>query len=155
MKNRIIISALSMLVATSLCAEKVEVSSDTMKAQEQKREVHFTGHVYIRQAESWLRGDKVIVHFTKDNKTDRYDAIGNVTFELKDERGHYKGKAKSVVYYPPKSKYILKGKAEIVDMINNRQLQGSEIVLDMKTGNASVKGGKKKPVKFIFDMEKK
>jgi len=155
MRNKIALWILCLFASTLLFAQKVEISSDTMKAHEQKKEIHFIGNVYIHQNESWLRGDKVIVYFTKNNKTDRYEAIGDVTFEFKDERGHYKGKAHTAIYYPAKSKYILKDKAEITDILNSRQLEGSEIILDMKTGNASVKGGKKKPVKFIFDAEKK
>lgn len=138
-----------------LYAEKVEVTSDSMKAQELKKEVHFLGNVKIKQGESWLHGNKVIVHFDDNNQTDEYEAIGKVTFEFKDPKNHYKGKADKVVYHPLKSEYILKGKAAINDLLNKRKLNGNTIVLNMKTGNASVKGNKKKPVKFIFDMEKK
>jgi len=47
------------------------------------------------------------------------------------------------------------GKAIIDDLINKRHVNGDEITLDMTTGNANVKGSKKKPVKFIFDMQEK
>lgn len=143
------------IMSLFLHAEKVEVTSDSMKAEELKKEVHFIGNVKIKQGESWLHGNKVIVHFDDNNQTDEYEAIGNVTFEFKDEKNHYKGKADKVTYHPLKSEYILKGKASINDLLNKRRLNGKTIVINMNTGNASVKGDKKKPVKFIFDMEKK
>jgi lipopolysaccharide export system protein LptA len=135
-------------------AEKVEVTANSMKAEELKKKVYFMGNVHIKQGESWLHGEKVIVHFNDNNETDQYEAIENVRFEFRDEKNHYKGKAEHVIYYPPKAQYLLKGKAVIEDLANNRVLKGEEIMLDMKTGNASVKGNRKKPVKFIFDMEK-
>jgi len=138
-----------------LLAEKVEVTSDSMKAQDVQKEVHFMGNVTVKQSQSWLHGDKVIVYFDENNETNKYEAIGKVTFEFKKENSFYKGSADKVTYYPVKSQYILTGKAVIDDLINKRHVNGDEITLDMITGNANVKGNKKKPVKFIFDMEEK
>jgi len=141
-----------------LHAEKVEVTSDSMKAEDLKKEVHFIGNVKIRQLDSWLHGDKVIVYFDENNETKMYEAIGEgkvVTFEIKEKKGHYKGSALNVKYYPVTSKYILTGKAVIDDLVDKRHVNGDVITLDMATGNATVKGSRKKPVKFIFDMEKK
>ncbi len=142
----------------SLHAEKVEVTSDSMKAEELKKEVHFIGNVTVKQLESWLHGDTVIVYFDENNETKMYEAIGKndvVTFEVKEKKGFYKGRAMNVKYYPVTSKYVLTGKAVIDDLLNKRHVNGDVITLDMATGNAMVKGSKKKPVKFIFDMEKK
>ncbi len=138
-----------------LFAEKVEVTSDAMKAQDVQKEVHFMGNVMVKQSQSWLHGDTVIVYFDENNETNKYEAIGTVTFEFKKEKSHYKGSADKVTYYPVKSQYILTGKAVIDDLINKRHVNGDEITLDMITGNANVKGNKKRPVKFIFDMGEK
>lgn len=138
-----------------LLAERVEVTSDSMKAQDVQKEVHFMGNVLVKQSQSWLHGDKVIVYFDENNETNKYEAIGTVTFEFKKEKSHYKGSADKVTYYPVKSQYILTGKAVIDDLINKRHVNGDVITLDMITGNANVRGNKKKPVKFIFDMEEK
>lgn len=124
-----------------------------MKAEDLKKEVHFIGNVTIKQLKNWLHGDKVIVYFDENNETKMYEAIGTVTFEFIKEKSFYKGSADKVTYYPKKSQYILTGKAVIDDLINKRHINGDEITLDMLTGNANVKGNKKKPVKFIFDME--
>ena len=142
-------------ISITLFAEKVEVTSDSMKAEDLKKEVHFIGDVTVKQLKSWLHGDKVIVYFDENNETKMYEAIGSVTFEFKKEESFYKGSADKVTYYPTKSQYILTGKAFIDDLINKRHVNGDEIILDMITGNAKVKGNKKKPVKFIFDIEDK
>ena len=144
---------LFIFISITLFAEKVEVTSDSMKAEDLKKEVHFIGNVTIKQLKNWLHGDKVIVYFDENNETKMYEAMGTVTFEFIKEESFYKGSADKVTYYPKKSQYILTGKAVIDDLMNKRHINGDEITLDMLTGNANVKGNKKKPVKFIFDME--
>ncbi len=146
---------LFILMSITLFAEKVEVTSDSMKAEDLKKEVHFIGDVTVKQLKNWLHGDKVIVYFDENNETEMYEAIGKVTFEFKKEESFYKGSADKVTYYPTRSQYVLTGKAVIDDLINKRHVNGDEITLDMITGNAKVKGDGKKPVKFIFDMENK
>ncbi len=138
----------------TLFAEKVEITSDSMKAENLKKEVHFIGNVKVKQLKNWLHGDKIIVYFDENNQTKMYEATGEVTFEFQEEKGFYKGSADKVTYYPKKSQYILTGKAIIDDLLNKRHVNGDLITLDMITGNANVQGNKKKPVKFIFDMEK-
>ncbi len=145
---------LFLLMSLFLFAEKVEITSDSMKAENLKKEVHFIGNVKIKQLSNWLHGDKVIVYFDENNETKMYEAIGSVIFEFKKENSFYKGSADKVSYYPIKSQYILTGKAVIDDVMNKRHINGDMITLDTITGNANVKGNKKKPVKFIFDMEK-
>ena len=144
---------LILFISIALFAEKVEITSDSMKAENLKKEVHFIGNVKVKQLKSWLNGDKIIVYFDENNETDMYEAIGNVTFEFKKEDSFYKGGADKVTYYPKKSQYILRGKAVLDDVVNKRHVNGDFITLDTITGNANVKGNEKKPVKFIFDME--
>ncbi len=144
-----------LLFTGMLYAEKVHITADNMKAEELKKEVHFMGNAKVVQGKSWIHGDEIIVYFDENNETKKYEAIGLVTFEFIEEMSSYKGSADKVTYYPMKSKYILTGKAIIDDLINKRHVNGDEITLDMTTGNANVKGSRKKPVKFIFDMKDK
>lgn len=136
-----------------LLAEKIEITSDSMKAEDIKKEVHFIGNVKVKQLKNWIHGDKVIVYFDENNETKMYKAIGTVTFEFKDEKQFYQGSADKVTYFPSKSKYILTGKAIIDDIMNKRHVNGDEIILDTISGNANVQGSREKPVKFIFDVE--
>jgi len=137
-----------------LVAEKVEITSDSMNAMNLKKQVLFTGNVKIKQSQNWLHGDKVIVYFDENNETNKYEAVGSVKFEFKQDKGYYSGSANKVIYFPARSEYILTGKAKLEDHINKRHVKGEEIILNLLSGNAKVKGNKKKPVKFIFDMEK-
>ncbi len=138
-----------------LFAQKVDITSDNMTAEDLKKEVHFIGDAKVVQGKSWIHGDEIIVYFDENNETEKYEAIGLVTFEFIEEKSSYKGSADKVTYYPVKAQYILTGKAIIDDLINKRHVNGDEITLDMTTGNANVKGSRKKPVKFIFDMKDK
>lgn len=140
---------------TTLLAEKVEITSDSMNAENMKKQVHFLGNVKIKQEESWLHADKVIVYFNENNETKKYEAVGAVNFEFHKDKNAYKGHGDKVVYFPNNSKYILTGNAVIDDIINQRHVAGDKIDFDMITGNANVKSTSKKPVKFIFDMGSK
>ncbi len=146
---------LLLLFTGSLLAQKVNITSDNMEAADMKKEVHFIGNAKVVQGKSWIHGDEIIVYFDENNETKKYEAIGLVTFEFIQKKSSYKGSADKVTYYPVKDQYILTGKAIIDDLINKRHVNGDEIILDMITGNANVKGSRKKPVKFIFDMKDK
>jgi len=124
-----------------------------MKAENLKKEVHFIGDAKIKKLDDWLHADKVIVYFDDNNETKMYKAIGNVTFELENNKNNYRGKAQEVTYHPLTKIYELEGKAIIDDVVNNRHVNGNKIQLDMNTGDVQVSGSQKKPVKFIFDME--
>jgi len=139
----------------TLYAEKVEITSISMRAENMKKEVHFIDDVHIKQGDDWLNADRVIVYFDENNETKMYEAIGSVTFEFKDEKSAYNGSADRVKYYPVKSLYILTDNAMIDDLVNKSHIAGDEIILDMIKGHATVKSTKKKPVKFIIEMEEK
>jgi len=126
-----------------------------MTAEDLKKEVHFIGDAKVVQGKSWIHSDEIIVYFGENNETKKYEAIGKVTFEAEREKAFYKGSADKVTYYPLDSKYILTGKAIVDDLVNKRHVNGDEIILNAVTGNANVKGSKKKPVKFIFNTKEK
>jgi len=141
------------LLSILLFAEKVEITSDSMKAEEMKKEVHFIGNVRIAQDKSWIVAERVVVYFDDNNQTKRYEARGSVRFEFKKEKRFYKGSADSVIYLPLESKYILRGNATVEDQINRRHINAEQIELDLTSGLANVAGSKKEPVKFIFETE--
>ena len=143
------------MLTQTLFAEKVEITSTSMEAEELKKEVHFIGNAKIIKGSDWLHADKVIVYFGDNNETSMYEAIGSVSFEFKKDKNHFKGSADRVMYHITKSLYVLKGKAVIDDLIKKSHVNGDEIMLNMSTGNVEVKGSSKKPVKFIFDMKDK
>jgi lipopolysaccharide export system protein LptA len=133
-------------------AERVEITSDSMQAENLQKQIYFKGHVKIEQDKSWLSANQVIVYFDENNQTNKYEATGEVAFEFEEHQSHYKGSAKKVIHYPLKSQYILHGQVCIDDLQNARHIKGETITLDMLSGRADVKSNGKKPVKFIFDM---
>jgi len=138
---------------TFINAEQVNISSDEMKANEENKTISFIGNATVKQNQNIIRADKIIVYFNDNNKTKEYKAINNVKFEFRNNNLHYKGISQRAIYKPLKSIYILKGNAKIDDLIHKRIIKGNEIILNILTGNAKVKGSAKKPVKFIFEME--
>jgi len=144
-----------------LFAEKVEVTSDSMNTMYAKKEVHFTGNAKVKQLKDWIHADEIIIHLNEKNQARMYEAIGKVTFEFQNEKGHYVGSSNRIKFYPQKSLYALSGNAKIKDILNHRSAKGDEIVVNMLTGDSQVKGkpkekGKKQtPVVFTFDIGKK
>ena len=131
------------LIQQTLFAEKVEITSTSMRAENVKKEVHFIDDVHIKQGDDWLDADKVIVYFDENNETKMYEAIGFVTFEFKHEKHSFKGRANKVIYNMLTSRYVLRGNAVIDDndFMLKRHVSGDEIILDMFTGRVNVKGG--------------
>lgn len=132
-----------------------------MNAVDAKKEVHFIGNAKVKQLKDWIHADEIIVHLNEKNQAKVYEAVGKVTFEFQNEKGHYLGSSNRVKYYPLKSLYVLTGKAKVKDLMNKRSAKGNEITVDMLTGNSQVKskpkekGKKQAPVVFTFDSEKK
>ena len=141
------------IFAQAIFAEKVEITSISMRAENVKKEIHFIGDAKVKKLDDWLHADRVVVYFDENNETKMYKAIGSVSFEFKEKTRHYAGSAEKVTYYPLKSIYLLQGKAVIDDLINKSHVDGDQIRLDMITGNANVKSNKQKPVKFIIEMK--
>jgi len=154
-KSILVLMVVQILFTGTTFAAKIEVTSTSMKAENLKKEVHFIGNAKVKKDNDWIHADEIIVYFDDQNETKMYKAMGGVTFEFKNEYGHYKGKSEKIIYYPQKSFYILNGKAKVDDVKNKRQVKGDEITLDMLTGDSQVKGSKKKPVKFSFTTEEK
>jgi lipopolysaccharide export system protein LptA len=144
-----------MLLLSFSMAEKVEITSTSMKAEDLKKEAHFIGNAKITKGKDWLHSDTIIVYFEQNNDVNRYEALGSVTFEMNTDKSAYKGSAKKVVYFPLTSTYVLTGKAIVDDLINKRHVNGDKITLNTLSNDVNVVGTKKKPVKFILNMKEK
>ena len=136
-------------------AQTVDITADNMKLDENTHQIKFIGNAKVVQEKSYIYADTIIVYFNENNETKQYDAIGSVDFEFIKENSHYKGSSDKLTYKPIDTIYILKGHAKIKDIINKRFIKGDIITLNTQTGNAEVKGSRKKPVKFIFETENK
>ncbi len=129
------------ILTQALFAERMEITSACMEAEDQ--EVRFIGNAKVKIDDSWLHANKVIVYLDENNETKMYEATGLVSFEIKNDKHSFKGRANKVIYDKWKSLYVLRGKAVIdsSDFVIKRHVKGDKITLNMMTGKVDVKGG--------------
>jgi len=151
MKQLFIISIF--LYMTSLVADIVDIKADHFYANDLNHEAYFEGNAKIKQGKNEFNASKIIVFFNDKRKAEKYIAKGNVKFDLTENNIHYVGQTDSVTYSPKNSKYIFKGDVILKDLTNNRLIKAEFVSLDLKTGLADIKGKKKKPVHFRFEIE--
>jgi len=142
-----------LFLATTLYGAKVEITSDKFYADDNASKVFFVDNVTVTKGKDKLLCKMLIVYFNNKQETQKYDASGSVTFDIYRQGTHYQGSAKSVEYIVKSTQYTFRGEAIIHDRTSKRDLFGEEIVLNSTTGKATVKSGKKRPSKFIFEME--
>ena len=144
----------SILCCTStLFADFVDIEADHFYANDINQVAYFEGHAHIKQAKNEFNASKIVVYFNQQKEATKYEAIGNVKFDLTETRIHYKGQAQKVKYSPKHSKYFFSGSVILEDLTNNRIIRAETISLDLKTGLADIKGKRKKPVHFRFEIE--
>jgi lipopolysaccharide export system protein LptA len=137
----------------NIFADMVDIQADHFYASDISHEAYFEGNAQIKQGNNEFKASKIVVYFNSKRKATKYKASGLVTFDLTEKNIHYKGQADSVVYAPTSSKYLFSGNVVLKDLTNNRTIKAKSVSLDLKTGLADIKGGKKKPVHFRFEIE--
>ncbi len=151
MKKTIITFFISFLLLAH--AQEVDIKADHFYADDITKLAYFEGNAVITQGKNFFKASKVIVHFNKNKKATKYEARGNVAFDLVESGIHYKGHAEKITYAPNESKYYFSGDVVLNDLTNNRKIAAESIALDLKTGLADIKGTSKKPVHFRFEIE--
>ena len=142
-----------LLFASSLLADFVDIKADHFYANDIQKRAFFEGNAHIKQGSNEVRASKVTVFFNDKKKALKYEAHGNVTFDLIENGIHYKGESQKITYAPTSSKYHFRGDVILMDLTNNRTIKAETISLDLKTGLADIKGKAKKPVHFRFEIE--
>ena len=137
----------------TLFADVVDIKADHFYANDINKMAFFEGNAEIKQGANEFKSSKITVYFNKKRKATKYEAKGKVSFDLTENGIHYTGKAKRVVYVPNSSKYLFYGRVVLIDHTNNRTIKAETIDLDLKTGLADIKGAKKQPVHFRFEIE--
>jgi len=136
-----------------LYAKEVEIEADHFYANDITKVAYFEGNAKIKEGSNYFYASKIVVYFNNKKKATKYEASGNVKFDITEKGIHYVGHAQKITYEPNSSKYYFYGDVLLKDLTNNRKIEAQKISLDLKTGLADIKGGKKKPVKFIFEIE--
>jgi len=142
-----------LLFASSLMADFVDIKADHFYANDIQKKAFFEGNAVIKQGNNEIRASKVTVFFNDRKKALKYEAYGNVTFDLTENGIHYKGEAQKITYAPTSSKYNFIGNVILIDLTNNRTIKAETVSLNLKTGLADIKGKVKKPVHFRFEIE--
>jgi len=142
-----------LLFSLHLSAAIVDMKADHFYANNINHEAFFEGHAKIKQGKNEINASKVTVFFNDQKKALKYEAYGNVKFDLTEKGVHYKGASNKITYAPTSSKYYFIGNVVLIDLTNNRTIKADKVSLDLKTGLADIKGSVKKPVHFIFEIE--
>lgn len=140
-----------------LNASGLQVTSKDFYYKDGDNKAEFSGNVIAKEGESVLNSDKLIVLLDDKNEAKKYKAIGNVSFNIKNskKRRDINGTCDTATYIPAKDKYILVGNVVLHDNLKDRDVFGDEIIIDQKGSFTSAKSKGKKPVKFIFNTQKK
>jgi len=157
--NRAIMALLgALMIANFARAELVEVKGDNFMADEVKQIAILEGNVDIKKGDyDTLNADKLTIYFDADKNPTKYVATGgNPRFKILMKDKHYFGKADELVYEPATDTYTMTGNAYLKEDETKKELFGSKITTNQAEGTYRVfSDGKKKPVRFIFEVEDK
>jgi len=149
-----------LICVTSIFADtqKLIIDASNFETNDAKGLSIFTGNVKLTMAKDKLSSDKLEIYIEpktkgKAKKPLKYIATGNVSFQIISNKKHYKGKGNKVVYNPKKQEYIVTGNGYLKEVTEDRELYGEKIFINQLTGSAKVSGSKKKPVRFILNIE--
>lgn len=141
----------------ALFASEVEITAKRFDGDDKSGVSKFSGAVKVLKGSDIILADTMFVYFDTARKPIRFEAIGSATFSMKEESGKtYKGKAKTIIYYPNQKEYQLMGDAFVEYVEEKRKVYGEKIIVNDVTKKASVVGEESgKPAKFIFFLEDK
>jgi len=148
---------LASLVAASCFAAEVEITSKRYDGDDKSGVSKFSGNVKVVKEGDTINSDTLFVYFDAARKPIRFEAVGNASFVMLQEGNKtYRGKAKSITYYPNQKEYLLVGDAFVEYVEEKRKVFGDRIFVNDTTKKATVVGEEGgKPAKFIFFVEDK
>lgn len=145
------------LIAASCFAAEVEITSKRYDGDDKSGVSKFSGNVKVVKEGDAIYSDTLFVYFDAARKPIRFEAVGNASFVMLQEGNKtYKGRAKSITYYPNQKEYLLVGDAFVEYVEEKRKVFGDRIFVNDTTKKATVVGEEGgKPAKFIFFVEDK
>ncbi len=136
-------------------SEQLIIDAKNFEASDKKGVSSFSGNVKIQMGKDKLNADRVSVFFSSNGKTPtKYEAFGNVNFELNTKTKKYIGKGNKVVYSPLKEEYTILGNGFLQEKNDDRKIYGEKIYVNQLSGEAKVSGSENKPVRFIINVER-
>lgn len=144
------------LILSSLFAAKLQIEGDSFERNQKKKVSSFTGNVKIKKDRDELNASKVLVYVDDNNRPVKYEAIGDVTFNVTTENNvTYSGRSQRLIFLPATKEYQFYKQVFIEEKATARTLSGEKIVLSMTSGNAKIAGKEKIPVRVTFEIDDK
>ena len=142
-----------LLLVPILYAQKVEISADSFEADEHQKRSILKGNVLLKKGDDMVHANTLTIFFNAKNKPIKYLAQGNIRFRINTDTQSFDGRADKLMYNPSTLKYELSGNAYIHEKRQESKLYGEHIMIDRVSGKSTIKGSRKKPVKFIFNVK--
>ncbi len=134
-------------------AEQLKIRADRFEGNEKKGRSVFEGHVRIQMGSDELNASKVEIFIDENRTPTRYVAEGNTSFFLKTEdNSTYRGKAERVEFLPLEQEYRFFGDVHLMQLNEHKQIDGEEVVVNIRQGTATARGANKQPVIMIFNL---
>jgi lipopolysaccharide export system protein LptA len=144
------------LLVPLFAADQLKIVADAFSGNQKEGRSIFTGHVRIKMNSDELNASSVEVHVDKNRTPVKYIADGNASFFLQAENNAtYQGRAQKVIYLPLKEEYRFYGNVHLKQLNEHKQIDGEEVIVNMKAGTAKARGAKKQPVIMIFNLPEK
>lgn len=143
---------------TTTYANKLVIDASKFELNEKAGSTVFTGNVKMKRNDDRINSDKIEIYTSEmDGKGQRemkkFIATGNVYFTVYTKEKIYQGKGDKLVYNPKEMKYTIIGNGFVEEKKEGTKLYGETIYLDEQSGEAKIKGSKKKPVRFIMKIK--
>ena len=116
----------------------------------------FTGNVQISKGTDEMNASKVTIYTDKDRSPYKYIAEGNVSFFITTENNStYHGSAQKAIFLPNEGEYQFFKEVHLKQLNERKEINGDEVVVNIKDGTARAKGAEKEPVIMIFNIKEK
>ncbi len=143
---------------TNIYANKLIIDAEKFELNEKTGSTVFTGNVKMQRGDDRIDAGLIEIYTSEmDDKGVRemkkFIATGNVYFTVYTKEKIYQGKGDKLVYNPKEMKYTIIGNGLVEEKIEGTKLYGETIYLDEQSGEAKIKGTKKKPVRFIMKIK--
>jgi len=140
-------------MSISLYGEQVEIESDSFEANENSKVSYFRGHVHIKKGSDQIDADLIKITFDENNKPTKYEATGNINFTIITNSQNFSGSSNKIIYSPKDKTYKALGDVRINERLKNQILRGDSISINRQSGQTSIRGNSKRPVKFVFTVD--
>ena len=151
-----IVLLLIISIATTLYADALKISADSVEGNELEGISYLRGNVRMSRAEDELNASKIIIYTNRKREPMKYRAEGNVTFKIVLENGAlYKGRSNIVEFDPKKDEYRFYEGVRLEQLDEKKSMIGEKIIVNIKNGRAYAEGAKNRPVTMIFDIKER